>query len=72
LEHVLSIATDRELRAIAGYQLANIQVQAGRLSQAQALLSKLQRELPENPDIKLALRLIDDVLRAPQRGLDTR
>jgi tetratricopeptide (TPR) repeat protein len=72
LEHVLSIATDRGLRAIAGYQLANIHVQAGRFSQAQALLSKLHRELPENPDIKLALRLIDDVLRAPQRALDTR
>jgi|GEM_PF-7046829 len=72
LEHVLSIATDRDLRAVAGYQLANLQVQAGRLSQAQALLSKLQRESPENPDIKLALRLIDDVLRAPQRALDAR
>ncbi|HTU58857.1 MAG TPA: tetratricopeptide repeat protein, partial [Polyangiales bacterium] len=64
-EHVLRIATEPDIRATAGYQLANLQVQTGRLAEAQALLGKLHRELPDNPDIKLALRLIDDVLRRP-------
>jgi hypothetical protein len=64
--HVLGISSDPEIRAQAGYQLANLQVQSGRLAQAQSLLRKLHDELPNHPDIKLALTLIDDVLEAKQ------
>jgi tetratricopeptide (TPR) repeat protein len=61
--HVLAIATQPELRALAGYQLANLLVQARRLHEAHALLRELHDELPDNADITLALRLLDDVVR---------
>jgi tetratricopeptide (TPR) repeat protein len=63
-QHVLAktAPTARE-RALAGYQLANLHVQSGRLPEAQALLRSLHDDFPGDRDIALALRLVDDVLR---------
>lgn len=52
-----------QVRLQAGYQLANQWVQQGRLGDARALLRRLRAEFPESPELALALRLIDDVLR---------
>jgi tetratricopeptide (TPR) repeat protein len=62
-EEVLARAAGAEVRVVAGYQLANLWVQAGRLPRARALLQKLHDEQPEQPDITRALRMIDDALR---------
>jgi tetratricopeptide (TPR) repeat protein len=63
LQQVLSLRDRPDLRARAGYQLANMWVQASRLPQAEQLLRQLHEEFPRNEDIALAQRLIDEALK---------
>lgn len=51
-----------ELRLIAGFQLANLWAQQRRLPEAQTLLRSLHDEFPDNAEVSLALRLIDQAL----------
>jgi tetratricopeptide (TPR) repeat protein len=61
-ERITSEHTAPALHLIAGYQLAMLWVQARRLPEAQALLRSLHAEFPDNVDVSLALRLIDQAL----------
>jgi tetratricopeptide (TPR) repeat protein len=62
-QQVLSLHDRPDLRARAGYQLANMWVQASRLPEAEDLLRQLHQEFPRNEDIALAQRLIDEALK---------
>lgn len=52
----------RELRLIAGFQLANLWAQARRFSEAQTLLRNLHAEFPEDQNVDVTLQLIDAAL----------
>jgi tetratricopeptide (TPR) repeat protein len=67
---VLSMREQAELRAIAGYQLANMWVEATRLPDAQRLLRQLHEEFPHDEDLTLALGLIEEMIqnkKAPEK-----
>lgn len=67
-QQLLTSTTRPQIRLQAGYQLANRWVQRGRLSDAHALLQRLRAEFPDSAEVRIALELLEAVLREQGRA----